>query len=70
MVMMSRRTIVIVGFIVALALVPAIVARTSRAGHYVAPAPVCGTARWPVKTLSTQPRPASTPSSRRRPFSD
>jgi hypothetical protein len=35
-----------------LAAVPAMIAHTSNAGRYVATAPVCGVARWPVKTVS------------------
>jgi hypothetical protein len=47
-----RHTAAIVGVTVALVAVPAVLSRTSHAGRYVAPAPACGTARWPVKTLS------------------
>jgi hypothetical protein len=50
--MLHRRTLVVDAATVALAGVPAVVARQSHAGHYAAPAPVCGTARWPVKTLA------------------
>jgi len=50
--MPSSRVVVIGAVTVSLCIAPAVVARQSRAGHYVAPAPVCGTARWPVKTLA------------------
>jgi hypothetical protein len=50
--MFRRRTAVIGAVTLVLAAVPAVIAHASRAGHYVAAAPICGTARWPVKTLS------------------
>jgi hypothetical protein len=43
---------VIVAVTMAVAAVPAVIAHTSHAGHYVAAPPACGTARWPVKTVS------------------
>jgi hypothetical protein len=43
---------VVVAVTLALAVVPALIARQSLAGHYVAAPAMCGTARWPVKTLS------------------
>jgi hypothetical protein len=43
---------VVVAATLALAVVPALIAHQSRAGHYVAAPAVCGTARWPVKTLA------------------
>jgi hypothetical protein len=46
------RSVAIVTVTIGLATVPAIAARQSHAGHYVPSAPVCGTARWPVKTLA------------------
>src|SRR5262245_15766247 len=48
--MPNRRGVVIGALTVGLCITPAVVTRQSRAGHYVAPAPVCGTARWPVQT--------------------
>jgi len=50
--MLRQRTLVVAAATLALSAVPAVVARQSHAGHYVAPAPVCGSARWPVKTLA------------------
>jgi hypothetical protein len=50
--MLRRRTLGVAAATLALAAAPAVVARQSHAGHYVAPAPVCGSARWPVKTLA------------------
>jgi hypothetical protein len=50
--MVRRRSVVVVAVTLALGLVPALIAHQSRAGHYVAAPPVCGTARWEVKTLA------------------
>jgi hypothetical protein len=50
---MSRRRVAVVGAVVAAAIgVPVLTEATASRGRYVAAPASCGTARWPVKTLS------------------